>query len=322
MVKGIDISCFQSHIDWNKVKNSDVKFAMIRSSFGFFNTDPMFENHVKNCEDVEMPYGLYHYSYARNLNEAKIEVDNFIALANKCRPTYPLCIDMEDADSWKARNGNPSNDMYVQICEYFCKRVEEAGYYAVIYANLDWFNNRLNDKRLDRFDKWVAQWSSKCDYNKDYGMWQYTDRGYVDGIGNIDCNYAYKDYPTIIKNMGKVKPVAPTPAPQTSKPTQSFTNYTVVAGDTLSSIANSYGTTYQYLAQINNIPDPNKIYIGQVLKVPANENTVKKEITYTVAAGDTLTAIAKKYNTTVAYIQNKNNIKNPNLIYVGQVLKI
>jgi GH25 family lysozyme M1 (1,4-beta-N-acetylmuramidase) len=318
MVKGIDISCFQSHIDWNKVKNSDVKFAMIRSSYGWFNTDTLFENHVKNCEAIGMPYGLYHYSYARNLNEAKVEVENFIALANKCHPTYPLCIDMEDADSWKARNGNPNKETYIQICEYFCKKVEEAGYYAVIYANLDWFTNRLNDKRLDKFDKWVAQWSSKCDYNKEYGMWQYTDRGYVDGIGNIDCNYAYKDYPTIIKSMGKVKPVAPTPAPQ---PTQNFVNYTVVAGDTLSSIANRYGTTYQYLAQINNIPDPNRIYIGQVIKVPVNGNTVQ-EITYTVVAGDTLIKIANQFGTTVQSLVNKNGIVNPDLIYIGQILKI
>lgn len=140
----------------------------------------------------------------------------------------------------------------------------------------------------------------------------------VDTLKNLnniaDVNKIYVGQ--VLKVKGNINTVSQTTS------TQNTEVYKVVSGDTLSKIAQKYGTTYQYLAQINNIPDPNKIYIGQVLKVPANENTVKKEITYTVAAGDTLTAIAKKYNTTVAYIQNKNNIKNPNLIYVGQVLKI
>ena len=96
--------------------------------------------------------------------------------------------------------------------------------------------------------------------------------------------------------------------------------YTVKSGDTLSGIANRYGTTYQELARINNIANPNLIHVGQVIKI--NKNT---ETTYTLKSGDNLSKIASKYNTTwqKLYEKNKGVIgNNPNLIKVGQVLKI
>ena len=97
------------------------------------------------------------------------------------------------------------------------------------------------------------------------------------------------------------------------------TTYTVKAGDTLSGIAQRYGTTYQELARINNIANPNLIRVGQVLKINKSENT------YTVKSGDNLTKIASKYGTTWQAIYEKNRDiigNNPNLIKVGQVLKI
>ena len=100
-----------------------------------------------------------------------------------------------------------------------------------------------------------------------------------------------------------------------------LTTYTVQAGDTLSGIASKYGTTYQELARINNIANPNVIYPGQVIKI--NGGTVEK--IYTVKSGDTLSGIANKYGTTWQNIYNNNRDiigSNPNLIKPGQVLKI
>ena len=100
-----------------------------------------------------------------------------------------------------------------------------------------------------------------------------------------------------------------------------LTTYTVQAGDTLNGIASKYGTTYQELARINNIANPNVIYPGQVIKI--NGGTVEK--IYTVKSGDTLSGIANKYGTTwkKLYEKNKSVIGNdPNLIKPGQVLKI
>lgn len=98
------------------------------------------------------------------------------------------------------------------------------------------------------------------------------------------------------------------------------TTYTVKNGDTLSGIANKFGTTYQKLAEINGIADPNKIYAGQVIKI--NVSTSNSVQTYTVKSGDNLTKIAKQFSTTVDSLVSKNGIKDKNKIYVGQVLKI
>ena len=91
------------------------------------------------------------------------------------------------------------------------------------------------------------------------------------------------------------------------------------AGDTLSGIAARFGTTVAELVSLNNISDPNLIYVGQVLKIPSSGNSSR---TYTVQAGDTLSYIAAKFGTTVANLVTLNNISDPNLIYVGQVLYV
>ena len=95
--------------------------------------------------------------------------------------------------------------------------------------------------------------------------------------------------------------------------------YVVQAGDTLSGIAARFGTTVAELVSLNNISDPNLIYVGQVLKIPSSGNSSR---TYTVQAGDTLSYIAAKFGTTVANLVALNNISDPNLIYVGQVLYV
>lgn len=303
--RGIDISKHNGNIDFNKLKGS-IDFAIVRTSFGFFNEDPKYREYIKGLESIGVPYGLYHYSYARNLEEAKKEVEGFLNIARQYNPTYPLVLDMEDADHWKANNGNPSNDMYVQICEYFCKRVEEAGYYAMIYANKNWFETKLNDGRLDRFDKWLAQWSSKPTYGKTFGIWQYTSDGSVPGInGRVDMNISYVDYPSIIKGMSS-KPNQPV-----KKSVDEIANE-VIAGawgngdDRRNRLINAGYNYDEVQAKVNE-------------KLGVNSS---KEVVYIVKSGDTLSGIASKYGTTYQKIATDNGIGNPNLIYPGQKLII
>lgn len=108
----------------------------------------------------------------------------------------------------------------------------------MIYANLDWLNNRINNIRLYRFDKWVAQWADRCTYAKPYGIWQYSDKGQIAGIrGNVDVNYSYKDYISgkIFTNNNVAQPTQ----------NNNVSTYTVKVGDILSIIAKRYATTYQ-----------------------------------------------------------------------------
>lgn len=106
---------------------------------------------------------------------------------------------------------------------------------------------------------------------------------------------------------------APIQAPATS-------TYTVQAGDTLSSIADKFGTSYQALASLNGISNPNLIYVGQVLRV--NGSASASSVYYTVRAGDNLSAIASRYGTSYQSIASLNGLSNPNLIYAGQTLRI
>ena len=98
-------------------------------------------------------------------------------------------------------------------------------------------------------------------------------------------------------------------------------DYTVERGDTLSRIATRYNTTVSELVRLNDITNPDLIYVGEVLRVrgnvPSNQLT-----NYTVRAGDTLSRIAARYNTTVSELVRLNDIKNPDLIYVGEVLRV
>ena len=108
--------------------------------------------------------------------------------------------------------------------------------------------------------------------------------------------------------------------------------YTVQFGDTLSGIANKFGTNYESLASLNNISNPNRIYVGQVLKLSANSTTANSthQVTsspssagsYTVKCGDSLSAIAARYGMSYETLARLNNISNPNRIYVGQTLNL
>lgn len=107
--------------------------------------------------------------------------------------------------------------------------------------------------------------------------------------------------------------------------------YTVQSGDTLGGIATKFGTTYQQLAQINNISNPNLIHVGQVLRLKAdnkpapqtrNQSSTNAQTSYTVQAGDTLSGIATQFGTTYQQLAQLNNISNPSLIHVGQVLQV
>ena len=172
----------------------------------------MFEENVKKAEKAGMPWGAYLYSYALNLTEAKSEVAHVKRLLKNKKPTLPVAFDMEDADGYKQRHGFPSNSMLINICKTFLSGVESAGYYPILYTNLDYMRNKLNDTSLlNNYDIWYAQWNSECEYPGKadrLGMWQYggevnfLESNSIPGVGTIDKNYMYKDYPSIIKRGG------------------------------------------------------------------------------------------------------------------------
>ena len=180
--KGIDISHHQGDIDFDKLKGN-IDFAMVRTSYGSFYEDKKYKRNIKELERVKIPYGLYHFSYATNIESAKKEATGFINIIKKYNPLYPVVIDIESS----SRTSNVRNDTLVDITSTICSMIESAGYYVMIYANKDYFTGKLNSSKLDRYDKWLAEWSSKPTYNKNFGIWQYSSKGSIPGIvGNVD----------------------------------------------------------------------------------------------------------------------------------------
>ena len=103
-------------------------------------------------------------------------------------------------------------------------------------------------------------------------------------------------------------------------PPEQFIRYTVRRGDTLSRLARQFDTTVQAIVELNALADPNRIYVGQILKIPTQRED--DYLSYTVRRGDTLSALARRYHTTVYQLVRLNDIADPDRIYVGQVLRI
>lgn len=199
-VKGIDVSRYQGTIDWAKVKKAGVKFAMLRcgTGYGGGTKDTKFETNYKNAKAQGIAVGAYFYTYAKNKAEAEKDAYNVLKWIKGKQFEYPIAYDVED-NSIK----NLGMAVISENIKTFCEILEKAGYYVSVYANKDWLVNRIDADCKKKYDTWLAQWNNKVTYDGSYGMWQYTSSGKVDGInGNCDLDYAYQDYPSIMKKNG------------------------------------------------------------------------------------------------------------------------
>lgn len=202
LAKGIDVSRHQGEIDWEQVKDSDIEFAIIRCGVGEdieVQDDPYFIQNVQGCEQYQIPYGIYLYSYATDATMAQDEVSHVLRLLNKAdaKPQLPIYLDIEDKTQ-----ENLSNKVLGDIAEVFCTAMTKEGYQAGVYSNLYFWNNKLTDSRFDNWDRWVAQYNSICDYQDVYRIWQFTQTGVVSGIAaNVDINILFTNDCNIIGHI-------------------------------------------------------------------------------------------------------------------------
>lgn len=348
-MKGIDVSSYQGTIDWTKVKNEGYKFAIIRLGIGDnieSQDDTQLKNNINGCEKNGIPYGFYLVSYAERFegNESvQSEIEHTKRLIQGTKP-FAIFYDME-IDATSSLGKGTLTNFAIKYCDYF----KNLGYQVGVYANKNWFTNYLDYNLLK--SKGYKIWLAHYGVNQpglDCDIWQYTDKGVVSGItaNTVDLNTMYNDFTQsgqqttksiteiaqeVISGKwgnGNDRKTRLTNAAYNYNEVQSKVNellgssnvvsYTVKSGDTLSGIASKYGTTYQKLAEYNNISNPNKINVGQVIKIPSSNN---KQY-YTVKSGDTLSGIASKYGTSVSQLVSWNNIKDANKIYVGQKLRV
>lgn len=264
MNNGIDISEWQKTLDVKLIKKD---FVIIRAGFTGYKTgvkkvDSCFEKFYKELKQIKMPVGCYYYSCA-NTREKGIAEGKFLyenCLKGK-QFEYPIYIDVEDNHT-QTNNKDGVTDAIIGFCDY----LEKLGYYVGIYASdISGFQNKMWINKLKRFDKWVARYGSRPVYVTQYGMWQNSASGTIKGYsGNIDTDQAFKNYPKIIKE-NKLNGYGVISDPIQTQPSEKY--YIVQKGDTLSSIAKKFNTTWQKIYQDNKdiIKNPNLIYPNQKL---------------------------------------------------------
>ena len=302
MLKVIDISEFNGAIDFKKV-SKEVNGVIIRAGYrgyssGTLVVDKRYKANIAGAKAAGIPIGVYFVTQAITEAEARAEARFTMDLVKGYKLNMPMFIDSEDAGrgAGRADHGKLSRDKRTAILKAFCEECQREGYVTGIYASESWYKSYLNLSELANFFIWVAKYSANAPSIK-YNAWQYTSVGRINGINsNVDISrYDNSD----------IKPI-PTP----KKSNEEIADEVIAGkwgnGDDRKNKLKAAGYDYNEIQKIVN----NKL----------KPKTTKEY--YTVKKGDNLTKIAKKYGTTVNKLKVLNGIKNANLIYAGQKIRI
>lgn len=191
---GIDVSQHQGTINWNAVKGQ-VDFAILRLGWiGNKNNhtqDTQFERNYSECKRLGIPVGVYVYCYSSSVATARSGAEWTVQkLAGKTLE-LPVYIDMEDSSI-----ASKGKQVLTNICIAFNTIIEQAGFWAGVYANTNWFNNYLDKNTIKaRYTTWIAHYTSGTDkYKGEYDIWQNSSSGKINGIsGKVDTNYMHRD---------------------------------------------------------------------------------------------------------------------------------
>ena len=318
-IKGIDVSQFQGNIDFDKVKKSGIEFVIIRAGYGrsASQKDPYFEQNYSKAKKAGLKVGAYWYSYATSSDDAVLEAKACMSVIKGKTFEYPIWFDLEEGSQFAKGTTFCSS-----LVKAFCGELEKNGYFTGLYMSRSYLQNYITSDIKNKYALWIAEYGSKCQYSGSYGMWQYSSTGKVNGInGNVDMDYSYVDYASVIKSKGKNGFKKTNTSTNTNK--KPTTTVTPVKKKTIDEIAKEviggkWGNGEERKKKLIKAGyDYNKVQAKVNQLVAKNKST-----TYTVRSGDTLSSIATKYKTTVQKLVKDNNIKNPNLIYAGQKIII
>lgn len=308
----IDVSEYQSPsaIDYDTL-SKHVDHAIVRVMDADY-LDKVYKTHIKEFNKRNVPVAVYAFVRGQNdthmVNEAKMFMDRVEGLDI----TF-MWLDVETVSHPNMRHG-----VSVYLNELRRLGAKKVGLYIAhhLYEQLNLDISEADGVWIPHYGNGSATANSKPDFPCD--IHQYTEHGRLPGYsGDLDLNrlLGSKSLEHFTDgSKSKKKPV--TPKKSTSNKATSATTYKVQSGDTLSGIAQKFGTTVANLSNLNGITNPNKIFVGQLLYVTGTAKTK----TYTVKSGDTLSGIAALYGTTTKALQNLNGVTNPNLIYAGQKL--
>ena len=322
MLRVVDVASHQKGIVTGSL---DCDAVICKATEGTGYVNPYCDEHYQSAKAAGKLLGVYHYASGGN---PEAEAEFFINNVQGYLHEAILVLDWESGDnaawgdsSWVAR---------------FCAHIVAlTGINPMIYVQRSAANQCVG---LGDYGIWLAEypdyalrgWNDYVEpnYSGDYAMHQFTSSGNISGWGDVlDLSLFFGDENAWRAYAGATGQAVP--APQVKAYTQPVaqtdgTTYIVQPGDTLSGIAARYGTTYQSLAAINNIADPNRIYPGQeiVIDGATTEAPAAGAVYYTIKPGDTLSGIASTYGTTWQWLAEVNGISEPNLIYPGNTIRV
>ena len=191
VARGIDVSHWKGVIDWQAVAADDIQFVMLGTTYNG-GVDPNFRTNAEGAYRAGLNIGAYLYSYATTPQMASDEADFILDLIKDYPISYPVAFDAESSAL-----GALSPQEISEIINTFCKRIEDAGYYPMVYANDYWLANKI-DMSTMHYDVWVARYEIKHNFSNP-AMWQATQTGSVNGVnGNVDIDFQYKDFSPLI----------------------------------------------------------------------------------------------------------------------------
>lgn len=327
-MNGIDISSWQKGIDLAAVP---CEFVVIKATEGTSYVNPHCDPAYRQAKILGKKLGVYHFAGGHNADD---EAEHFVENVKGYVKEAILVLD------WEITAATSS----VGWVKRWLDRVHQlTGVKPFVYMSNSVVNGHdwspVADAGYRLWNAYYYAFGVRMGYNPDaplpkrMGAWeaptlyQYTSEGRLDGYnGNLDLDVFYgnaADWDRYAGANSRPEPPKPEPEPKPEpvpQPEQMIT-YRIRYGDTLSGIARRYGTSTAVLAQLNGIQNPNRIYAGQVIRVPVRAAGGQAAY-YVVRPGDTLSGIASRFGTTYQRLVQLNGIRNPNLIYVGQRLRV
>lgn len=192
--RGIDVSKYNTKVDWNKVSSDDISFIFARAGFRGYGSgdiidDDTFEGHVKGARQAGIDVGVYFFTQAVNAKEGREEAEYVLDRIKGMNITYPIAIDVEKVNNSSARAENISMEDRTQAVIAFCERIKEAGYTPMVYGNVKCFMSMLDMTQLEEYEKWFAYYDTEMYFPYEVRCWQYSEKGKISGIkGDVDLN--------------------------------------------------------------------------------------------------------------------------------------
>lgn len=307
---GIDVSVWQRGMNFNKAKNEGVEFVIMRGMYGNAK-DTEFETHYKNAKANGLGVGVYQWGRAANIAQAREEAQLLVEhCLNGKAFEYPIYYDVEDTIIL-----NKSVNETTEIIKAWAETIENAGYYAGVYMNQSCFENDvIGDELAKLYTQWRAKWTTEANKPDNVQMWQFGGETNIIRSNKIagyvcDQNYAYENFPIIIKGAGLNGNNQIFTAPQKN-----------ISQLAIEVINGKWGNGNDRKKALTNARYDYNSVQNEVNRLLNNNGTTTKY--YIIQSGDTLSQIAKNNGVTVNQLVSWNNIKNANLIYAGQKIRV